>query len=118
MISAMDETRLSSNELNLDNQGISSFPEITDEWKKFKSVSLYKNQLTSVSSALWRLTNLEALNLADNQLKEIADEIGNLVHLRMLDLGHNQLEFIPEAIGQLENLDQFLYMSNNQFKQL
>ena len=54
-------------ELNLDNQHLSTLPDQIRQLADLKVLSIYKNHLTGVPETIWQLTELEVLNLADNK---------------------------------------------------
>jgi CCR4-NOT transcription complex subunit 6 len=63
------------------------------------------NKLSSISSAIGRLRNLNHLDLSLNELRSIPPEIGMLVNLKQLLLFDNQLESLPFDMGSLYQLE-------------
>ena len=68
-------------------------------------LNLRYNELTSLPSEIWQMTNLERLNLGYNELTSLPSEIGQLANLKRLNLGYNKLTSWPAEIGQLTNLE-------------
>ena len=68
-------------ELNLDWQGLVSFP-----------------------ASLCALTGLKKLNLCGNKIVALPDAIGDLKELTDLDVGFNQLTALPDTLGALTGL--------------
>ena len=111
--------------LNLSDNMLSSLPDgLFDDLKALTWLHLAGNppwsneagnQLTSIPSELFTLSNLEVLRLEFNQLSgEIPTELSNLTNLKELRLYYNALSGeIPTELGTLSNLIN-LYLWNNQ----
>ena len=100
-----------------DNQLI-ELPDDMAGLHELRDLSIGNNRLTALPAALCRLTALESLNLGQNCITTLPESIDALQHLQMLDLGHNALTALPAALGRLPQLTQFLYLSNNQLREI
>lgn len=69
-------------------------------------INLSNNHLTasSISHALFTLSNLKVLFLRQNELQRLPEGIGRLSGLVELSLSGNQLEYLPAEIQHLPNL--------------
>jgi Leucine-rich repeat (LRR) protein len=79
-------------------------------------LNLWKKNLGAVPDEIWNDLEFTVLILADNALSAISSRIGELQHLRTLDLGHNQLTNLPVELGKLTEINDFLYMHDNQLE--
>ena len=75
------------------------------------------NRISSISSGIGRITDLEELDLTSNIVKAIPPAIGNCQALRRLFLGDNYIKRIPAEIGKLKNLEK-LILRKNEIKSL
>jgi leucine-rich repeat protein SHOC2 len=66
-----------------------------------EELDLNDNQLTSLPAEIGQLASLESLTLDHNQLTSLPAEIGQLASLKHLYLGDNQLTSVPAAIREL-----------------
>jgi Leucine-rich repeat (LRR) protein len=82
-----------------------------------QELDLENNQLSSLPDSIGNLINLQSLDLENNQLSSLPDSIGNLINLHKLDLSSNQFSSLPDSIGNLINLQQ-LYLSSNKLESL
>lgn len=73
--------------------------------------------LTSLPDALYRLSNLEALNLEYNRLTSLSDSLGLLGRLTGLYLSSNQLSSLPKSLCELGDLE-VLDVSENRLRML
>ncbi|MBH8571636.1 leucine-rich repeat protein, partial [Nostocaceae cyanobacterium CENA369] len=99
-----------------DNQ-ITKISDAIAKLTNLRELDLRSNQITQIPEAFADLTNLTQLNLFDNQITKISDAIAKLTNLRKLDLSYNQITQIPEAIAQLTNLRE-LDLRFNQITQI
>ncbi|PWN37120.1 uncharacterized protein FA14DRAFT_170008 [Meira miltonrushii] len=77
---------------------------------------LAKNNLRTISSALFSVTNLTVLSVRGNKLKELPPAIGDLKNLTELNVSSNELRYFPSEIQKLR-LTKFAYFPNkNLFK--
>ena len=61
-------------------------------------LNLRYNELTSLPSEIWQMTNLERLNLGNNSLTSLPAEIGQLTNLERIYLGDKRLIEIARAL--------------------
>ncbi|EFA78304.1 leucine-rich repeat-containing protein [Heterostelium album PN500] len=72
---------------------------------QLKHIRLCRNsQLSSLSSSITSLANLEFLQVSFCALQTLPIELGNLTSLLVLKLSNNRIEEIPISIGKLERL--------------
>ncbi|KAG4068641.1 hypothetical protein HA402_002332 [Bradysia odoriphaga] len=91
-----------------------------NEWwnqKTLNNLDLSSNVITSISSEIGCLQDLEILNLRDNALQSLPNEIGQLRKLIKINLSHNKLTKLPKTFFDLVDLRQ-LTMSHNQFSEM
>ena len=79
--------------------------ELLSQLRYLDILDLSRNELTSLSSEIRKLTRLTTLNLSHNQLTNIPSEICNLTRLTTLNLSYNKLTNLPSEIGKLTNLN-------------
>lgn len=72
---------------------------------------LAKNNLRTISSALFSVTNLTVLSVRGNKLKELPPAIGDLKNLTELNVSSNELRYLPSEIQKL-SLTKFAYFPN------
>ncbi|MCO5596233.1 hypothetical protein L7F22_050293 [Adiantum nelumboides] len=72
---------------------------------------LAKNNLRTISSALFSVTNLTVLSVRGNKLKELPPAIGDLINLTELNVSSNELRYLPSEIQKLR-LTKFAYFPN------
>lgn len=84
---------------------------------KVAKLDLSKSKLTTVSSAIYKLTALQELNLSDNQIRSLADVADGLKSVKVLDLSRNQLSALPEGVDHLTGLRR-LELNQNLLKNL
>ena len=77
----------------------------------------FANRISSISSRIGRITDLEELDLSGNILEEVPPAIGDCQNLRRLYLGNNYINWIPAEIGKLKNLET-LILRKNEIKSL
>jgi internalin A len=99
-------------ELNLQNLGLTAFPESIVQLTQLQTLSLNNNKLTGLPDSIGQLTQLQTLSLDYNQLTGLPDSIGQLTQLQLLYINDNKLTVLPESIGQLTQL-QSLYIDDN-----
>ena len=87
------------------------------KFKKFSRLELLHNRLTTISSSICLLTNLETLYLNNNCLTSLNPHISRLSKLKILALGSNNLQTLPPEIGMLNHLED-LNLSNNPLQTL
>ncbi|WVQ98266.1 hypothetical protein IAU59_005389 [Kwoniella sp. CBS 9459] len=80
---------------------------------KAMDIEIYagQNQLRSLPSALFEITNLTVLSLRGNKLTALPAAIGELQHLKELNISLNQITELPSTILNL-NLELFTASSN------
>jgi Leucine-rich repeat (LRR) protein len=104
--------------LNLLNNGLSgAIPEPFGNLSNLKFLSLFGNQLTSLSESFGDLSSLESLTLNSNQLTSLPESFGNLSSLLNFEVSGNQLTSLPESIGNLSSLG-WLFLNSNQLTSL
>ncbi|KAL1117467.1 hypothetical protein AAG570_004792, partial [Ranatra chinensis] len=77
-----------------------------------KIIDLRSNNLTTLTSDIRHLKNLEELYLNNNLLKCLPEGVGELSRLRILSLSFNRVKRLSEAVGRLANLRE-LYLQGN-----
>jgi len=92
-------------------------PEDICQLKKLKTLSLYRNDLTTLPSCISNLKYLEKLNMEMNDLTVLPPEIGALTRLKELNLNENELSSLPAEIGNLAKLKE-LYLEGNKISTL
>jgi Leucine-rich repeat (LRR) protein len=71
-------------------------------------LNLSCNNLSTISSAILRLSHLQHLNLSENHIEFIPVDMPScLSQLLVLTLDSNQLQTLPDAIGQWHHLREF-----------
>lgn len=65
---------------------------------------MQNNNLHSLPSEIWRLSNLEQLNVGCNKISDLPVEIGLLVHLKELYLHSNLIREVPSQVSNLTSL--------------
>lgn len=114
--------------INLVDMRLTKFPEYFYKRTYIKKIDLsaepvdpfhgpFANRISSISSKIGRITDLEELDLTSNIVKAIPPGIGNCQALRRLFLGSNLIRKIPPEIGKLINLE-LLVLRNNEIKAL
>ncbi|WVF69583.1 hypothetical protein IAT40_004361 [Kwoniella sp. CBS 6097] len=85
---------------------------------KAMDIEIYagQNQLRSLPSALFEISNLTVLSLRGNKLTALPAAIGELQHLKELNISLNQITELPSTILNL-NLELFTASSNAFIKQ-
>jgi|GEM_PF-4917376 len=114
-------------ELNLDENNLNALPDNITKLKNLEVLSLYNNDLGTVSEApvflpdiaelnlgsnrfdvlpniVFQLKNTKKLNISDNNLRTISDKIGQLKQLTHLDLSGNLLRNLPKTFVDLIKL--------------
>ena len=76
------------------------------------------NNLTSISSKIGNLTNLEFINLSHNKITKIPSEIDEIDSLDYFDVSYNKITSVPKEIGNLTTLYTLLNLSNNSITKL
>jgi internalin A len=76
------------------------------------TLNLSDKRITTIPTAIRKLTNLQELNLSNNKIIAIPTEIERLISLRYLDLSNNQITTIPMEVAGLLNLH-YLYLRDN-----
>jgi len=104
-------------ELSVYNNQLTSLSPEIGKLVNLEKLVVSSNQLTSLPSEIGKLVNLEKLVVSNNQLTSLPSEIGKLVNLKRLDVSRNQLTSIPSEIGKLVNLKE-LWVSSNQLTSL
>nr|WP_278248301.1 leucine-rich repeat domain-containing protein [Neochlamydia sp. AcF84] len=83
-----------------------------------QKLGLSSNQLISLPTEIWYLSQLQELYLSNNKLNFLPIEIGQLSHLEVLNLSSNQLTTLPaEMIGSLTAL-RGLQLNENPLKSI
>lgn len=93
-----------SEELFLNELGLTSIPSAIGFLKSLRLINLENNHLTYLPSQIFDLENLKVLKLYHNNLHSLPDEISSLKKLEELDLEHNQLTSLPCEIYNLQHL--------------
>jgi len=88
-----------------DGKMIDQFPESICQMKKLKTLTLYRNDLTTLPKCIKNLKNLEQLDVNLNNLQSLPKEIGNLTKLKIANLEENEIENIPVEFGKLTKLE-------------
>lgn len=102
-----------------DNQ-LDTFPTIlTERCVNLRQLTMARNRLTHLPSAMAVFTTLELLDLRSNRLTHLPSTLFLLPNLRVLLLGWNQLEVLPsDNAGDLHCCLQELDLSHNKFSRL
>ena len=99
-------------ELDLNDNQLTSLPAEIGQLTSLKYLNLSGNQLTGLPAEIGQLELLEELDLYDNKLTSLPAEIGRLQSLRELNLHDNKLTSVTAEIGRLQSLTE-LYLGNN-----
>lgn len=98
--------------LDLGGRRLKEIPPELFELKHLKTLYLYENELTEISDAFGKLTNLTYLSLLGNKITQIPEVLGSLVKLQELFLHRNRITMIPDSFGNLVNLRTLLLNDN------
>ncbi|HHG84825.1 MAG TPA: hypothetical protein ENJ82_08740 [Bacteroidetes bacterium] len=90
--------------LNLEDLGLSTFPETIIALNELHYLFLARNQLRTLPPAIGQMQHLKSLELESNLLHSLPEEFGNLSQLIRLDLRGNRLHQLPASIGRLQSL--------------
>lgn len=105
------ELMLSVESYQLSFEQLSSIPNL-------QSLTLLRCcKLTTLSSSVGVLTNLQKLDVSGNKIMSLPKEVGLLINLRHLSLSRNKLKMLPSDIGCLTKL-QKLYVDDNMISSL
>jgi internalin A len=98
--------------LNLSGQQLSTLPSEIGELQSLEKLDLSNNELTDLPAELYTLERLKRLNLAENHLSQLSLDLGQLQALEGLDLSGNHLTGLPSEIGRLTSL-KHLFVNRN-----
>ncbi len=93
-------------ELSIIGSKIESIPKSLFNLLKLRYLNLSYSKISTLPSAIRRLTNLEELILNNTNLKNIPVGIGNCTNLRLLKLDYNKIISVPESLLKLKNLEE------------
>jgi len=99
----------------LENNQLSSLPELIGNLTLLEELTLKNNKLTTVPESLGNLTSLEELWLNNNQLTTLPESIVNLKSLKFLNLEKNQLTNLPGSMWKFKSLER-LELRDNPWK--
>jgi len=72
-----------------------------------------KNSFKVLPESFYSLVNLKTLKVSNTKISSISSKIGNLKNLQKLDLSINHIDRIPEELKNLENLEELNLWGNN-----
>lgn len=109
-----------SRTLDLSNADLHSLPRCLFQLTQLQELSLYGNELTTLSEDIGLLYNLKKLYLGriiwgtpvGNKLSYLPETICKLSNLENLDVSFNNLSEIPKNIGKLSKLEFFSAIGN------
>lgn len=84
--------------LFLNDNKLTTIPDIVFTLKKLNKLDLSNNQITKLPPALGRLVYLQELALSGNKIRELPCEMGKLFRLKVLHLDSNPITSPPPAI--------------------
>ena len=90
-------------DLDLRNNLLANLTDLS-KLQKLTVLKLTNNQLQSLPSSMFELSELQELWVDVNKLKSLPPEIGKLTQLWYLKLDENDIFRLPDEIGQLQNL--------------
>ncbi|XP_044132933.1 volume-regulated anion channel subunit LRRC8C-like [Bufo gargarizans] len=99
--------------LNLSHNNISSIPSHIARVSSLEKLFINNNYLTSISSAVFKLTRLSCLDLSNNEIHLLPEEIGILVDLECLSISHNKLTSLPNQLYSCTKLHTLKLSHNN-----
>ena len=102
-------------ELELAGNLLEALPFSFSQFSQLRKLDLSNNRLSVFPEVLLRLDSLEELNLSNNQLQKLPKSIHRLKKLRNLNLNQNRITKIPVSFTELSNLN-FLNLSQNKLK--
>jgi hypothetical protein len=70
-----------------------------------QSLNASTNRISSLPSALGRLTALKNLHLARNPIKNLPNEIGELKQLQWVNVSNCELVTLPRSVARLQSLE-------------
>lgn len=87
---------------------------ISENWQKLKTLNLCRNKLTSLPTALCKISSLRRLYVNDNELdfEGIPSGIGKLGSLEIFSASNNHIEMIPEGLCRCGSLKKLILNSN------
>lgn len=92
--------------LSLQNERLSSFPEIISNMKNLQILNLSKNKIENIPESISSLYRLEVLILNYNHIRSLPEGMKEMAHLKELYLSKNKLTQIPAWMGGLGKLRQ------------
>ena len=111
-------TRLFSNSVRLNGQGLTYFPlQLVDPLRvgTLRAINLVCNSIAALPDSILRLTALEKLNLQQNNITELPPEFGELLGLVELNLSANRLTTLPDTMSSLAPKLKMLDLGHNYF---
>ena len=87
--------------LNLEDQGLTLFPEFICTMSNLQCIYLQGNQLRSLPAAIGNLRKLETLCVSSNRLSEIPKSTIQLTKLSQIELENNSLSALPAIVQKL-----------------
>ena len=99
-------------ELDMNNNQISSISDEVCRLTQLKILRLTDNQLTKIPDQIEKLSKLESLWLSRNQIDEISEKIGSLTELKTVGLSDNQIDELPKEMARLDKLEMLLLTKN------
>ncbi len=103
--------------MNFDRRDLTQIPPEALTDTTLASLSLFGNQLTTLSDSITRLQQLEVLYLGRNQFSTFPEQLCKLKSLRVLSLAYNELDSIPDCLCEMQNLE-WIFLNNNQLVHL
>jgi Leucine-rich repeat (LRR) protein len=101
--------------VNLDNIGLSQFPEYITGCRNIERLRLSNNKINEIPDSIEKWVRIKSLNLINCNLRHVTPKIGVLKTLTELFVNNNELFDIPNEIENLANLE-YLDLSNNQLQ--
>lgn len=103
--------------LNLDGNGIESFPKYLSECKNLRILHLSDNSVDSVPYSICNMKSLETLFIDGNNIDSISSRIGDLNKLVTFNASRNILSEVPDRLFKIKTL-RWLGLGGNQITEL
>ena len=98
--------------LDASNEQLSSIPSYIYKMSNLQSLNINNNQLTEITAEVLQIRILSVLNISNNQIISVTDKIDRLRYLEYFYAGNNQLSKVPEGLFELDFIKE-LDLSNN-----